>query len=166
MATPLNILTTLRQLLVTSTGLAESHVLLLAGEPDPQDGVGGEPGRLSLGDRFVVVSPSEFKVDTQIQDGAGRYALFLKGVVKVIIYTRTYSDNILQDTGRLLDTARGSIVLANTITNAVEQYFPKSGDTYTFAEPARVSSVQFAATKKGFSKVIISVEVSWTQDLD
>lgn len=173
MSTLNTILLNIRSQIISTSSLPSEKVVILAGDPEfdrarrfkyEEEGV--NLPLLTLGDTLVMIVPSTFDVDKQIQGGAGRYALYFEGIVRVYCITRLYSDISYQDSERLNNGSLGVIALASKVMNGLEQYYPLVNGKHLFANPLATSKLAFLPTVKGFAQASAELSVTWLQDLN
>jgi hypothetical protein len=166
------ILQNLRSQIVSTSSLPNEKVVILAGDPEfdrarrfkfEEEGV--NLPLLTLGDNLIMLVPSDFNVDKQIQGGAGRYALYFEGVIKVYCIARLYTDISYQDSTRLTHASLGVIQMASKVMNGLEQYYPQVDGKHLFANPLATSKLQFLPTVKGYAQASAELSITWLQDL-
>lgn len=78
-------------------------------------------------DVFGTISPGRQTIDDPIRIGAGRVVIVVNGEMIVTIWTRSYLDQVPQDTLFLTNSATGAIQTSTAVINSLELYQPVDG---------------------------------------
>lgn len=155
-----DILAGARSFLVTQTGLDDSRVVITCLSPD-------DTPRLAAAQDVLLRLLNE-EPEVGVIEGAGRYDNRRKRKLEVTQRTRLSLDVYGQDLYRLTDTTLGHLALEDTVCDALELYFPTSGDN-ALSLPFRVgglSSPQRLRADPDWLFSSFTVEIEYSRALD
>lgn len=126
--------------------------------------------QLKFKDRSLFIRPGRFQVDREEQKGSGRtYGIPADGTLDLILYSRLWTGEILDDLDAIQDASRGILTFWKTLLDSLEQFTPlnAAGDCL-LREPLRLLAfgLEIRHTEKpGWTRLNASCSAKYVQAL-